>query len=136
MSAAIERLIVMSDRLAAALEADIAALEKGDTRAMRATAPDVQQLTAIFTREAAGVSSEMANAAPKELRDRLAKSTARFRDALKLHGRIVTRMRNCSEGMIRAVAQEIERQTAPTRTYAPKPPRVKSSSAMLYNAVI
>src|SRR5262249_47277175 len=137
MSAAIERLIIMSDRLSTALEADIVALQNGNLHGLRATAADIQQLSALFTREAVNVSPQMANAAPKDLRDRLTKSTKRFHDALKLHARLVTRMRNCSEGMIRAVAEEIERQRQPIRTYAPpRAARTDASSALVYNAVI
>ncbi len=135
-SANIERLIVMSERISAALEADIAALEQGNARAMRAIEPDMQQLSAIYVREASALTREAAEAAPAALRARFAQATRRFHDALKRHGRVLTRIRNASEGMIRAIAEEVERQQAPVRTYRPAQPRANRPAAMLYNSVI
>lgn len=132
----LERLIVMSERLSAALEADIAALEQGNARAMRTIEPDMQQLSAIYVREAAALTPQAAEGAPPAIRARFNQATRRFRDALKMHGRVLTRIRNASEGMIRAIAEEVERQQAPMRTYRPAQPSANKPSAMLYNSVI
>lgn len=132
----LERLIAMSERLAAALEADIAVLERGKPAEMRAIGPEIQQLSANFLREAQALSPAIAKAAPAAQRARFTQSTKRFREALKLHARILTRVKNASEGMIRAVAAEIERQTVPARTYAPAVARKTATNALLYNNVI
>lgn len=133
--ASIERVIAMSERLTAALEADIAALERGQTRDMRTLMPDVQLLSATFIREAQTISAAIAKNAPPDIRARLATVTTRFRETLALHARVLTRMRNATEGMIRAVSEEVERQMAPGRTYAPATIAAKPA-AMLYNSVI
>jgi hypothetical protein len=50
---------------------------------------------------------------------------------------MLTRVKNASEGMIQAIAREVERMNAPARTYgprqnaAPRPP-----GAMVFNKVV
>jgi hypothetical protein len=56
---------------------------------------------------------------------------------LQLHARMIARVKNASEGIIRAIADEVERANAPTRTYGPRPGAApKSSGAMLFNKVV
>jgi hypothetical protein len=132
----IERVIALAERLIVALEADIAALENGTPQAMKTIDPEIQKLCALYAREAAGLAG-IAKAAPADLRSRLAQSTARFRDALTQQARLITRMRNASEGIVHAVAQEVDRRRTMIRPYgrpatAPAP---RSQGAMIYNAV-
>ena len=133
----IERLIAMTERLTAALEADIAALERGRAKEMRSIAPDIQQLTALYGREAAAVGPAMAKAALPATRAKLAQATKRFRETLALHARILNRIRNASEGLIRAVALDVEKKRQSARPYARSPaPSPRSTGAMIYNSVI
>jgi len=133
----IERLIALTERLTVALEADIAALERGRAREMRSIEPDIQQLTAFYGREAAAVGPAMAKAALPATRARLAQVTKRFRETLALHARILARVRNASEGLIRAVAQDVEKRRQATRPYARTPaPVTRSTGAMIYNSVV
>jgi hypothetical protein len=133
----IERLIALTERLTEALGGDIAALERGRAREMRSIAPDIQQLTLLYAREAAAVSPALAKAAPPAIRARLTQATKRFRETLALHARIVTRMRNASEGLIRAVAQDVEKKRQAARPYGRGPaPAPRSTGAMIYNAVV
>ncbi len=133
----IELLIVMAERLIAAIEADIAALKAGRPQDLCTTDPEIQRLSALYGREAAGLDPARAKTAPSELRRKFFDTTAKFRDALALHARLLTRMRNASEGIVRAVAEEIERRSAPTRLYAPAAPHARPHAvAMVYNAVI
>ena len=133
----IERLLTMASRLIEALENDIEALKAGNPRGLRTIDPEIQKLTALYTREAAGLNPKTAEAAPLELRKRLFDATKKFRDLLSAQTRLLTRLRGASEGMIRAVAEEIERKNAPMRTYGATPAQApRSSGAMLYNSVI
>jgi len=133
----IERLLMMATRLIEALEGDIAALKAGNPRALRTIDPEIQKLTALYSREAAGLNPKAAASAPLELRKRLFDATKKFRDLLSAQTRLLTRLRGASEGMIRAVAEEIERKNAPLRTYGATPAQApRSSNAMLYNSVI
>ncbi len=133
----IELLIAMAERLIFAIEGDIAALKAGRPQEMRTIDPEIQRLSALYGREAAGLDPARAKAAPAELRQKLFATTAKFRDALSLHARLITRVRNASEGIVKAVAEEVERRRAPLCTYTPVAPRNRPhASAMVYNSVI
>ncbi len=133
----IERVILMAERLIEALEADIAALERGKPAEMRTTQPDIQKLSAIYGREAAGISPAAAKDAPEPLRATLLATTKKFADALARHARLLTRVKNASEGMVRAIAEEVDRRRAPSRIYTrPTDTKPKQSSAMIFNSVV
>jgi hypothetical protein len=132
----IERLISMAQRLIEALESDIAALKAGKARSLRTIEPEILKLSALYSREAAGLSTDAAKRAPAELRKRLFEATAKFRDLLGAQTRLITRLRGASEGMIRAVAEEVERRRAPLRTYGAIAQRPRASGAMLFNSVV
>jgi hypothetical protein len=133
----IERLISLAERLIAALECDIDMLKAGKAQALRTNDPEVQKLTALYGREAQGFDPRIAQAAAPTLRQRFVAITAKFREVLQLHGRMLTRVKNASEGMIQAIAREVERANAPTRTYGPRPGyKPQSSGAMVFNKVV
>ena len=133
----IERMIAMAERLIVALEADIAALKSGKPGAMRSMDPEIQKLSVVYGKEAQTFDIRIAKAAKAELRARFLTVTGKFRDVLQLHARLLTRVKNASEGMIQAIAREVERMNAPTRTYGPRPPaKPVSSGAMVFNRVV
>ena len=133
----IERLIVMAERLIAALEKDIDALKKGAPGQMVSLDPEIQKLTAQYGREAQNFDIRLAKSAPAPLRLRFVTITAKFREVLQMHARLLTRVKNASEGMIQAIAREVERIHAPTRTYGPRPATApQSPGAMVFNRVV
>ena len=133
----VERLIALAERLIAALESDIAALKNGHTAALRTNDPEIQKLTALYGREAQGFDPRIAESAPPTLRQRFIAITAKFREVLQLHARMLTRVKNASEGMIQAIAREVERANAPMRTYGPRPGIAPMSpGAMVFNSVV
>ena len=133
----IERLIAMAERLITALEGDIAALKAGQPAAMPSMDPEVQKLSVLYGREAQNFDIRIAKSARQELRLRFLAITAKFRDVLQLHARLLTRVKNASEGMIQAIAREVERSNAPTRTYGPRPGAAPvSSGAMVFNRIV
>jgi len=133
----IERLIALAERLVEALESDIAELKNGRTIALKTNDPEIQKLTALYGREAQGFDLRIAQSAPPSLRQRFLAITAKFREVLQMHARMVLRVKNASEGIVRAIADEVERRNAPTRTYGPRPGyKPPSSGAMLFNKVV
>jgi len=132
----IERLITMAERLVEALESDIAALKSGNARNLRTIEPEILKLSALYSREAAGLNPDVAKSAPVELRKRLFAATAKFRDTLASQTRLLTRIRGASEGMVRAVADEIERQRSLVRTYGPATTVARPGGAIIYNKVV
>lgn len=135
--ARIERLIGMAERLVAALESDIAVLKAGKPAALRTADPEIQRLTASYGREAQGFDVRIAQAAPAPLRGRFVAITSKFREVLQLHTRLLAAVKNASEGMIKAIAEEVHRNNAPMRTYGPRPGAApQSSGAMVFNSVV
>ena len=133
----LERLISMAERLITALETDIAALKAGTPSKMVSLNPEIQKLSAVYGREAQNFDIRIAKSAPVALRTRFLTITAKFRDVLQLHARMLTRVKNASEGMIQAIAREVERMNAPTRTYGPRPSAApRSPGAMVFNKVV
>lgn len=133
----IERLIAMAERLITALESDIAALEAGTPASMVTTDPEIQKLTAQYGREAQNFDIRLAQSAPGPLRLKFVAITTKFREVLQMHARMLTRVKNASEGMVQAIAREVERINAPTRTYGARPAAApQSSGAMLFNRVV
>lgn len=135
--ARIERVIAMAERLIEALSADIAALEKGEPRKMRSVEPEIQQLTAQYGREAANLHPDtLRKTVSQHLYTKLKTVTARLREILLQHARLLTRIKNASEGMIRAVAEEVDRRRVAARPYAPKNAYARQPAAMIYNSVV
>ncbi|HEY2009926.1 MAG TPA: hypothetical protein VGH23_13115 [Rhizomicrobium sp.] len=133
----IERLISLAERIIVALESDIAALKEGRTGVLQTNDPEIQKLTAIYGREAKGFDPRLAEAAQPTLRQRFFAITAKFREVLQLHARMLTRVKNASEGIIRAIAQEVERANAPLRTYSARPGyKPPSAGPMVFNKVV
>ena len=132
----IERVIALTERLTEALKADIKALEQGRPREMRTIEPETQQLAALYGREANSINAATIKTLSAPVRARLTEATARFQEALKLQQRLITRMKNASEGIVRAIATDVERKRNATRPYGRTPmPASRPASALLYNSV-
>ena len=133
----IERLISLAERIIKALESDIAALKEGRGGALATNDPEIQKLTVIYGHEAKGFDPRLAQNAAPTLRQRFFAVTAKFREVLQLHARMLTRVKNASEGVIRAIAKEVERANAPMRTYSPRPGyKPAPAGPMLFNKVV
>lgn len=133
----IEMLITMAERLTIAIEADIAVLKAGCPIEMPSLDPEIQKLSLTYSREASSLDLARTKMAPPELRKRLTSATGKFRDALKLHNRLLTRVRHATEGLIKAVADEVDRARSRQTTYAPQSARPRpSGGAIVYNSVI
>jgi AraC-like DNA-binding protein len=133
----IERLVKLAERLIEAIQADIAALKEGKPQDMRTTDPEIQKLSLLYSREAQGLTADDAKKAPPTLRSRFAETTGKFREMLELHARMIMRVRNASEGMIKAIADEVDRRAAPTRNYSSAAATYgKPAKAMVFNSVV
>ena len=133
----IERLISLAERLVEVLEADIAALKAGKPGDMKSMDPENQKLSALYGREAQNFDMRIAKSAPPSLRQRFMAVTGKFREVLQLHARMLARVKNASEGMVQAIAREVERINTTTRAYGPQSGyKAQPSQAMLFNRVV
>lgn len=132
----IERLMALTERLTEALQEDIVALERGRPREMHTPRPEVQQLTALYRNEAAYFTLAVVNALPQEGRNRLSATTARFKEVLTQHGRVLMRVKTCSEGMIKAIADDVAKKRNAQQPYSPVPAIPRGIGAIVHNSVV
>ncbi len=128
-----ERVLALTQRLAEALLGDLAALDRGRPSEMRSILPEIQQLLSQYAREAAAVKNA-AKMLPSGTRAKLFGATTKLHDVLARHERRLTCLRNASEGMIRAIVDDVDHKKRVTRPYGPRP-GVRAPGAMLYNGV-
>ncbi len=134
-----ENLLAMSSRLCDAISTDIAALEKGDFGGIVSTDPEIGRLCALYGREVLALkNSGGVKNMPAELVATLKASGERLSRLLGQHESLVTCMRQASEGLVQAVAEEVEklRQRGAPYSATPKPRRQSSTGAIVYNKVI
>ena len=135
----IENLLAMSNRLCDAIAADIKALEQGEFGQLVSTDPEVGRLCALYGREviALKTSGGLKNV-PAALVAALKESGGRLNRLLGQHESLVSCMRQASEGLVQAVAEEVEKTRKRGAPYSatPRPKRETSSGAIVYNKVV
>jgi hypothetical protein len=131
--AKLERLLAMTARLITALTMDVASLEQGRPREFKLIEPEFQRLASLYEREAAGFTRREMESLPEERRAVYIASVRHLSDLLKQQQRLLTRVRRVSEGMIRAVADELARRESAARPYTKMPAGSRSPGAMLCN---
>ena len=132
-AAKLERLLAMTARLTTALTMDVAALEQGRPREFKLIEPEFQRMASLYEREAAGFTRREMESLPEEKRAAYVGSVKQLSDLLKQQQRLLTRVRRVSEGMIRAVADELARRESAARPYTRLPEGGRSPGAMLCN---
>ena len=134
----LEHLLAMGKRLAAAIEGDITALERGAFQDLRSTDPEISKLAALYAREVAAVKAAGGiGEAPAALLDALKETSVRLKAGLLRHDRLVMCMRQASEGLVQAVAEEVEKTRKQAVPYSPKQvPKGVSTGAMVYNKIV
>ena len=86
----LEHLLAMGKRLAAAIEADITALERGAFQDLRSTDPEIAKLAALYAREVATVKAAGGiGDAPAALVAALKETSVRLKAGLLRHDRLV-----------------------------------------------
>ena len=134
----LEQLLAISKRLGDAIESDIAALERGAFGELTTTDPEVGRLCALYSREVTALkASGGIKNMPEQLIATLKQSGGRLNKLLSRHEALVGCMRQASEGLIKAVAEEVEKSRKRSVPYSgtPRPKRV-SSGAIVYNKVV
>lgn len=100
-SGRLESLLSMGGRLADAVEADIAALEKGEFQDLRTTDPEIARLSLLYAREVSAVKAAGGlKKAPAAIIAKLRKASTRLSHSLLRHERLVACMRQATEGLV------------------------------------
>ena len=135
----LEQLLAVSRRLGDAIEADIAALEKGEFGDLKTTDPEIERLCAFYAREVKALKTEGGiKQAPAPLLAAMREAGTRLDSLLRKHERLVSTMRQAAEGLVQAVAEDVEKSRRGAAPYRPTPQQGKRSSAgaIVYNKVV
>ena len=134
----LEQLLIMSKRIGDAIAADIAALEEGTFGDLGTSDPEIEKLCAHYGREIMALkqSGGVRNASPP-LVARLRESGARLKTLLMRHEHLIKCMREASEGLVKAVADEVEKTRSEGAPYTANPQARRSpGGAIVYNKII
>lgn len=131
-----ENLLSLTTRLIGAVESDIAALQSGKYPPMALADPVIEQMATVYTREVAAARNAGVKNAPASMLRSLKDAAAKLKTVLKSHEHLVNAMRAASEGMVRSVAEEVDRMRSATMPYAAVPVKRPSAASVVYNKVI
>lgn len=108
-TAYLRKLTALTDRLTARLEMETDAFAQRRSADVAAGLAETQDLANQYRRETTHLKANKAflAAAPAAERLALVKATEAFEAALEIHGRTVEAARTISEGLVRAIAQEV-----------------------------
>jgi hypothetical protein len=135
----LEQLLTVSGRLIEAVAADIAALEKGEFGELKTTDPEIERLCAFYGREVRALKAQGGiKRAPAALLAAMRESGAQLDRLLKRHEHLVGAMREASEGLMKAVAEGVDKIRTGDAPYTPVPKAKAGAStgAIIYNKVV
>jgi hypothetical protein len=137
----IEQLILLTERLTDCTERECEILRLKRPRDMAPVHEEKSKIAAAYAREIAQLRRDkmLPAAARPELAAKLKDTTARFRAALDELSRHLGRVRRISEGMIRAIADEMQSKDASPVGYgesAAPPSRAPKPATLALNQVV
>lgn len=116
-----QQLIQLTERLTDRLAADTLAFEAQRPQDAAQGVAETQRLANLYRHEAARVKlqPQLLAGALVETRRRLIRATEAFEAVLARHGRAVSAAREVSEGLVRAIAEEVARTRPAAAGYGP-----------------
>ncbi len=117
----VERLIALTDQLTEYMRLDAEAFEARRPQEAAGRVEETARLANLYRHESARVRQDpsLIAAAPQELRARLVRSSKAFDGALARHGRALFAVKTVTEGVVRAIAEEVARNRSAHATYGP-----------------
>ena len=134
----LENLLAMCKLIGDAIAADITALEKGRHGKLPSSEPEIERLCLLYGREvnALKTSGGIKNAPPR-LVAKLKEAGTRLNMLLNRHELMVSAFREASEGLVKTVAQEVDRVRTEKAPYKANPAAQRSpGGAIVYNNVV
>jgi ABC-type transporter Mla subunit MlaD len=132
----VEQLVRLTERLTALLAEQAQLFEARRPQDAAAATAQSADLATLYRRESARIKANpaMLASAPPGQRKRLLEATRAFEATLKRHGRAVHACKTVTEGLVRAVADEVARRRAPPAGYGPRArPTAGDGSAITLN---
>ena len=117
-----EQLILLTERLTGLIAEQLRAFEARRPQDAAQNADETARLANLYRHESLKVKTNptILDGAPPELKERLIVATRAFDAVLARHGRAVEAAKTITEGLIRAIAEEVHRQRHAVASYGPK----------------
>jgi hypothetical protein len=118
----VEQLIVLTERLTHYLTAELKAFEARRPQDAAANSAETQRLANLYRYESARIRADptLIAGAPVGLRRRLMEATKLFDAVLARHGRALYAAKTITEGLVRALAEEVAVQRRRISSYGPE----------------
>ncbi len=136
----IEELVQLTERLTALVARELAILKGGRPAALNANDDERALSLALYTKRCLALQRDVASIPPgNEPKRRLMAATEKLRAALQEESRMLARFRHVTEGLVKAIADEVIARQAPAN-YAKAgsfaKPATNAASAMTFNQTI
>jgi mono/diheme cytochrome c family protein len=117
-----EQLIALTERLTALIAEQLRAFEAHRPQDASANADETARMANLYRHESLKVKADpsLLGGAPPEIKERLIVATRAFDAVLARHGRAVEAAKTITEGLIRAIAEEVAKQRNGVASYGPK----------------
>ncbi len=117
----VEQLIILTERLTERLEAETQAFEARRSHEVAATVEETGRLANLYRHETARIKAnpDLVRDAPQQRRSVLIKATETFNTVMARHAHAVQAAKIVTEGIVRAVAEEVSATRASGAGYGP-----------------
>ncbi|MDX9997129.1 MAG: flagellar basal body protein [Phenylobacterium sp.] len=117
----VDQLIILTERLTELLVEECQAFERRRPQDIAGQVEETQRLANLYRHESARVRANpaMVSEAPAPLRQKLMRATEAFDAVLARHGRALQAAKAVTEGLVRAIAEEVAAQRTSTSAYGP-----------------
>jgi hypothetical protein len=127
----VDQLTDLTERLTGLISAECRAFESRKPHDAAATLDETSRLANLYRHESTRIRGnlDLVQAAPLENRLRLMRATEAFESVLARHGRALEAARTVTEGIVRAVAEEVASHKATGAGYGPSAAKATATAA-------
>jgi hypothetical protein len=117
----VERLIALTEQLTQRIGLDADSFEARRPHEVAGRMDETARLANLYRHESARVreTPALVAGAPRELRQKLAQASRAFERTLQRHGRALHAVKTITEGVVRAIAEEVVKARAAGSAYGP-----------------
>jgi hypothetical protein len=129
----VEQLIILTERLTDLIATQCQCFEQHRPQDAAQLMEEMSRLANLYRHESTRVRADpgLVSSAPRELRQQLMRATEAFDAVLHRHGRALNAARTVTEGLVRAIANEVANQRQQLSGYGPtaRPPASAAGAA-------